>query len=252
MQKIVLPDGMAAFALNADEARFVYREVFKERCYLGHGVSLRDGDCVFDVGANIGLASLFFHLERRNIRLFAFEPNPVAYECLRANVELHGMNARVFACGLSSRSGSAEFTLYPQNTVMSGFHADQEKDRQASRTYMVNSGTPQRIADRLVGLLFRKQTLTCPLRTLSEIIDEEQVSCIDLLKVDVERSEKEVLEGIRDEHWGMVRQVAIEVHDEDDRLRELQNLLTQRGFRFVVEQDPAMRGSALFNLFGSR
>ncbi len=65
MRKLRLPDGLEVFALNADETRFVHGEVFGARCYLQHGIELRDGDCVFDVGANIGLATLFFHRERR-------------------------------------------------------------------------------------------------------------------------------------------------------------------------------------------
>jgi hypothetical protein len=34
-----------------------------------------------------------------------------------------------------------------------------------------------------------------------------------LLKVDVERAELDVLRGVREEHWPLVRQVAMEVHD---------------------------------------
>src|ERR1035438_5085926 len=86
MRQLSFPDGLTVFSLNADETRFVHREVFGERCYLRHGIELRDGDCVFDVGANIGLSSLFFHREREGVRIFAFEPSPAACECLRANM----------------------------------------------------------------------------------------------------------------------------------------------------------------------
>ena len=128
MRRLSLPDGLDVFSLNADETRFVHGEVFGARCYLRHGIELRDGDCVFDVGANIGMASIFFCKERRNVRIFAFEPSPAAYECLKANIELHGQthgaDARTFECGLSRAPGTAEFTFYPNNSVMSGFHAD--------------------------------------------------------------------------------------------------------------------------------
>ena len=89
MRTLRLSDGLEVFCLNPDETRFVHGEVFGERCYLQHGIELRDGDCVFDVGANIGMASVFFCKERRDIRLFAFEPGPAAYECLEANLEVH-------------------------------------------------------------------------------------------------------------------------------------------------------------------
>src|SRR5580700_3089740 len=109
MRRLSLPGGLDVFCLNADETRFVHGEVFGARCYLQHGIELRDGDCVFDVGANIGMASMFFCKEREAIRLFAFEPSPPAYECLKANLELCGaVNARAFECGLSREAGTAE------------------------------------------------------------------------------------------------------------------------------------------------
>ena len=195
LRQLILPDGLTVFSLNADETRFVHREVFIDRCYLRHGIELRDGDCVFDVGANIGLATLFFHRERRNVRIYAFEPSPATCQCLRANVRLHGVDARVFECGLSSRAGSAEFTFYPANSVMSGFHADVEVDRATTRTYMVNSGFAPRAAELFLGFKFKKTTFSCQLRRLSEVIDAERITKIDLLKVDVEKSERERLGG---------------------------------------------------------
>src|SRR5437764_12401816 len=157
MRQLNLPGGLDVYSLNPDETRFVHGEVFGARCYLQHGIELRDGDCVFDVGANIGLATVFFHRERRGIRIFAFEPSPAACECLKMNIQLHGADARVFECGLSRESGSAEFTFYPANSVMSGFHAD-ETDRGTTRTFMVNNGVAPGKVDRLLGFIFKKET----------------------------------------------------------------------------------------------
>jgi hypothetical protein len=117
---------------------------------------------------------------------------------------------------------------------------------------MVNSGFSARKADLLLGFLFRKTTFPCPLRTLSEIIDEERVTRIDLLKIDAERSERDVLAGIRNEHWGLIRQVAVEVHDEAGGLDDVRRLLTEHGFQVTTEGDPLLKGTALFNVFAKR
>jgi 31-O-methyltransferase len=252
MRQLTLPDGLSVFSLNADETRFVHREVFGDRCYLRHGIELNDGDFVFDVGANIGLSSVFFHRERKGVRIFAFEPSPVAFECLKANIELHGIDARVFECGLSSESGTAEFTFYPTNTVCSGFHVNLETDRGTTKTYMVNRGVSPRAADMFLGILFKKTTFPCRLRTLSEIVDEEHVTRIDLLKIDAERSEKRILAGIRAEHWELIRQIAIEVQDEVGSLDEILSLLVEHGFQVATEQDPLLKGTPVFMLFATR
>lgn len=252
MRRLTLPDGLEVFSWNPDETRFMHREVFGDRCYLQHGIELRDGDCVFDIGANIGLATVFFHRERRGIRVFAFEPCPAVCECLQANVALHGAEARVFECGLAAAPGTAEFTFYPANSVMSGFHADLEADRGTTRTFMVNGGLPAEDAERLVGFKFRQVKFPCRLRTVSEIVDEERVERIDLLKVDVEKSEREVLAGIREEHWSRIGQAVIEVHDEKGRLEEIRGILDRHGFRIAVERDPLLKGTPLVTVFASR
>ena len=194
----------------------------------------------------------FFIGNAENIRIFAFEPSPTTCECLKANIDLHGIDARVYECGLSRKPGTAEFTFYPSNTVLSGFHADLEADRGTTKTYMVNSGFAPRDADRFLGFLFKKVTFPCRLRTLSEIVDEERVTRIDLLKVDAEKSEMDVLAGIRSEHWGLIRQVAIEVHDHAGGLDEVRRLLAEHGFQVTTEQDPLLKDTALFNVFAIR
>jgi FkbM family methyltransferase len=252
MRRLSLPGDLEVFSLNPDETRFVHGEVFGARCYLQHGIELHDGDWVFDVGANIGLATVFFHRERRNVRIFAFEPSPAVLECLKANIELHGADARVFECGLSDAPSYAEFTFYPANSVMSGFHADLETDRRTTKTFMENSGVAPQKAERFLPFLFKKETFPCRLRTLSEIVDEEGVERIDLLKVDVEKSETEVLAGIRPEHWGRIRQVVIEVQDEVGALDGIGNLLAHHGFAVTAEQDPLLKGTTIFSVFASR
>ncbi|MGC2637678.1 MAG: FkbM family methyltransferase [Acidobacteriaceae bacterium] len=253
MREITLAEGFTVFGLSPDEARFMYREIFEDRCYLQKRVTLDDGDCVFDVGANIGLATMFFHRARKNVRVFSFEPNPAAGECLRANVEKHGVNASVFSCGLLDVSGTLPFTRYPANSVSSGFHADAAQDRATTQSYMINTGIAEHGAEVFSAALFRKQeTLECPVRTLSEVIDEGGVERIDLLKIDVERSERQVLAGIRDYHWPRIRQLVMEFTDGVGGLNEVQEMLRTRGFTVTAEQEPLLRGTNLYNLYAVR
>ncbi len=153
---------------------------------------------------------------------------------------------------LSRESGTAEFTLYPANTVCSGFHVNLESDRGTTKTYLLNSGLSPRAADMFLGLLFKKTTFPCRLRTLSEIVDEERVTRIDLLKIDAERSERDILAGIRAEHWGLIRQVVIEVQDEMGGLDEVLGILVEHGFRVATKQDPLLKGTPVFIVFAIR
>ena len=62
-------------------------------------------------------------------------------------------------------------------------------------------------------LLGRQETYSCPLVTVSDVIDSHDLERVGLLKVDVERAELAVLRGIRPEHWRRIRQVVMEGHD---------------------------------------
>ena len=76
----------------------------------------------------------------------------------------------------------------------------------------------------------------CPLRTLSQVIDEYHIETIDLLKIDVEGSEAEVVQGIAEADWARIRQIVIEVHDVEGRVAELRERLESRGYQTHVEQ----------------
>ena len=60
-------------------------------------------------------------------------------------------------------------------------------------------------AEDLLEERLRSYTFECPLHSLSDVIRRHDVRGIDLLKVDVQKSELEVLRGIDDEHWPRIR-----------------------------------------------
>ena len=49
-----LPNGLLVAHLNKSETDFIYQEIFGNQDRLKHGIHIKAGDCVFDVGANIG------------------------------------------------------------------------------------------------------------------------------------------------------------------------------------------------------
>nr|AFB69908.1 OciA [uncultured bacterium] len=70
----VLPNGLEIVHLNAYETDYLYREIFEDECYLRHGITLSDRATVVDIGANIGLFSLFVMSRSPGAKIYAFEP----------------------------------------------------------------------------------------------------------------------------------------------------------------------------------
>ncbi len=252
-----LPDGTAVAFLNRAETEFVFGEVFGDLGYLRHGVALAPGAVVFDVGANIGLFTLSAARRAPGARLYAFEPIPAVFEKLRANAALHGVDARLFDCGLAARPGSAVFTFYRHASVISGRFADADEERRVVRAFLAESeegrtATAEQLDELLAERLAAEQ-IERPLRTLSEVIREEGIERIDLLKVDVEKSEEEVLAGLAEEHWPLVRQVVVEVHDAGGRRERIETLLARHGFVVTAEREEGLgEGSPLVALYARR
>lgn len=256
----LLPNGMEIAYQSRAEVEFFFHDIFEKQIYIRHGIDLKDGDCVFDIGANIGFFTLFAHLRARNIRIYAFEPAPPLFAILSENVARHGVNARLFNTGISDRSRTASFTFYPNSSGMSSFYADEQEERAALNAIMRNqlqqgvAGMDRlmRHADALLDERLKAVNYECRLRTISEIMREENVGVIDFLKIDVQKSELDVLRGIATDDWQKIRQIIIEVHDLDGRLNEITGMLQRNGYAVAIEQDDHYENSILYNLFARR
>ncbi|MFW6012301.1 MAG: amino acid adenylation domain-containing protein [bacterium] len=246
-----LPNGMSVAHHRAEETRLMYREIFEGRAYARHGVTLRPGDRVFDVGANIGLFSLWALQECPDVEVFAFEPLPVSFSRLCANVADHGGGRiHLFDCALGRREETAEFVYYPRWTGMSSRYADPAADLELSRKALINqSPALADEADEILEGRFDGEVYQCEVRTLSQVLRETGTKSVDLLKLDVERSEVDVLAGIRGEDWNRIHQVVAEVHADGGRLEEVRSLLAEHGFEVELEQDSDYAGTDLYNVY---
>lgn len=269
---VQLPNGMRVSCLQRHDVRLVNREI---ETYFSHGFHIKPGDTVFDVGANIGLFSLAACVRCDcKLRAFAFEPVRAIFDLLHRNIERHGLSASVetLAFGLSFETKAIQLAFYPKAPVLSTAYPDETADIDAMKNAILKSmiylkeapialkclrWVPEPLRCRLVQAALektlRRQTVTCDMRTISEFVRDHQIEHIDYLKIDVERAELDVLSGIEAEDWGKIKQVVVEVHDIQDRLRTITSLLNQRGLdKIVVSQTPTLTDSNIFVVFAAR
>ncbi len=55
----LLPSGLTIHAVSTLDIEFLYREIFEQKIYEQHGISIVEGSTVMDCGANIGLFSIY-------------------------------------------------------------------------------------------------------------------------------------------------------------------------------------------------
>ncbi|MCP4373778.1 MAG: FkbM family methyltransferase, partial [Deltaproteobacteria bacterium] len=182
-------------------------------------ISLNDGDCVIDIGANIGLFTLFVQQQCKNTSVYAFEPSPPAFKVLDINTSLYGSDVKVFNCGLSDEAKEASFTFYEKSSVFSSFNADVEQDEKAIRAVVQNMlkqngptdpGDLDKFVDELMAGRLESKSFVCQLISLSDVIRDNNIQQIDLLKIDAEKSELDILKGIEAGDWSKIKQIVIE------------------------------------------
>ena len=157
------------------------RQLFIAGCVEPNEMALLDsvlapGMVFIDGGANDGLYSL---LAARKVggtgRVWAFEPSGREFGRLQRNLALNGIeNVRPFPVALADRNGEETLTI-----------AGYEHEGQNTLGEFVHEGVETRGREQVV------------VRKLDDLVKEEGLSRIDVLKLDVEGAEKRVLDGAR-------------------------------------------------------
>lgn len=271
--EIKLPNGMEIFCLRPSEVSELYKQIQE---YIKYGITLDEGNLVFDVGANVGLFSLWAYQKcNKNLNIYAFEPIPEIFNVLQANAQrFDSEKIKVFPCGLANESKSMKFAYHPNATYLStSYQADlPELHKQIKEAIIRNPKEanpsirwlrwlPFPLRSLLVQLMFKIispkklqiEELTCQMKTISEIVREHQIEQIDLLKIDAEKGELDVLLGIEPQDWQKIKQVVVEVHELNHRLQKITTLLKEQSFtRIEVEQEPFFKDTNIYNLYAWR
>lgn len=263
MKQFTLPEGLQVWngPESGSDTEFLYRENFRRRCYEKHGVAASDGATIFDVGANIGMFALSLMSRFRDLRVFCFEPVPGTYACLERNLRdsphAHKHSVATFNVGLGTEDRQTTIEFFPGAPSNSTLHSE-EKHRDFARvldgvTFADMWRTNKSRALLMAPLFpFRKRLLRpaferviaegvsipCQIRRVSGVIAEHGVRRIDFLKVDVEGAEFEVLGGIEEQHWPLIRQISMEIDPANKpRIPELQRQLAAYGFGKVTVEN---------------
>ncbi|MEV5880298.1 FkbM family methyltransferase [Streptomyces sp. NPDC052101] len=245
---------MRVAGLNRSETEFLHREIFTDNAYFRHGITLPAGAVVVDVGANIGMFTLCVARRSPGARIIAVEPVAELADALALNAELHEVDATVLRTALGRTRGETEFTFYPNNSVMSGRFADTTEDLEVLKGYLLTGENAQRgeHLDRLAADRMTARTRHVPVTTLTAVVHEHGLARIDLLKIDVEKAEAEVLDGIDDDLWPRIDRIVMEVHDVDGRLTTVLAELRGRGFDVAREQDARLALTPCHNVYARR
>jgi FkbM family methyltransferase len=98
---------------NAGSDGFIHSEVFEHEYY---NLNLRTApETILDLGANIGLAAVYFARVFPNARIACVEPISSNLNILRKNLELNNVDAAVFEAAVDVTDGRLRMMLHPKD-----------------------------------------------------------------------------------------------------------------------------------------
>lgn len=152
------------FPANYEQSSFTF---FKKH--------LKPGDTVIDIGAHIGLYSVFFAKTTKG-KIFSFEPTPGTASVLRKTVKINNCqkNVQVFQAAIAEKQGLATF------------YADDADVHTGNSLVALELGNDSK----------RKGAYQVPVMSVDQVRQENNIT-INFLKIDAEGVELDVLKGAR-------------------------------------------------------
>lgn len=267
MQSATLPDGRTVYCVNAYEVDFSVHEIFSED-FGAHGLQLPADGTYLDVGANIGLFSLYLRDHCAQGRIVSFEPMPAAFAALERNLAAMSPPGLAVPLALGAEPGWAEFDYFPGIAALSTQNREVGQTLSAGLRRLLGgqqsgdkvqdildkTGATQAVMDEaFLDDLLRPETVRAQIDTLSAQMAALGVDSVDLLKIDTEGAEREVLAGLNEADWPKIRQLLVEVHLGAGITEAMAADLRNRGFRTSIGHHPLSQGgAAVFHIYAAR
>lgn len=194
---------------NKGADAFIHGEVFEHRYY--HFVLPDAPTTILDLGANIGLATIYFHRCFPNAEVACVEPMPGNLSMLRENLQLNAVKATIVSAAVNPTDGRLRMEIAQKDYG----HRVAEPDEQ-----------------------FGKQYTEVPAVSVPSLLDMLKWGRIGLLKIDIEGHERILLS--ENAGWlELVDAICIECHH-DFSSNDLRALTERFGFLPPEQQLPGI------------
>ncbi|WP_295333183.1 FkbM family methyltransferase [Flavobacterium sp.] len=161
---------------------------------------------IIDAGSNIGLTTVYLSKYFSDAQFLAIEPDSSNFEVMLSNFDLNQVSVKTIKGG-----------IWSQNTFLKIISDFRDKNHWSIRVEETNDASE------------------LPAFSLHYLVDTYQLNQIDILKIDIEGSEKEVFTGIAADvsYLAKTKCIAIEIHDEFDCRQAIYSILDHYNFRYI-------------------
>ncbi len=173
----------------------------------------RESSCILDIGANTGLYSLVSKKVNPNVRLYSFEPYHINRNRLEKNLKINDISdVQVIPKALGEENKMIPFAVPENEQICTVLSADTAFTRKFFRKWV------------------NYKDIELEQVRLDDLIKNEELEKIDLIKIDVENYELTVLRGAFDTLDCFEPIIFIESFVDEERQAFFQNELATRGY----------------------
>ncbi|HEY4495637.1 MAG TPA: FkbM family methyltransferase [Candidatus Paceibacterota bacterium] len=178
---------------------------------------IKENSTVLDIGANRGYFSVYAANSVKHVKVYSFEPIKATYDSILENIQINNLKEKIipFNLGVAGSDNVMEFSI--GSSVNSSIS---------------NSMIFNKSHDRV-----EKIKCIC----LKSIIENNNLSKIDLIKMDCEGAEFEILLNTPADFLENIHEIRMEYHNIDDKKLNIENLkifLQENGYK-VIKQIPS-------------
>lgn len=202
--------------ISSDADESVFNEIFTEREYkMLEPIIVGAKAPIIDIGAHIGIFSVYCAVLNSKMQIFAYEPNAENYAAMKENLKEN--EVRNVACKNVAVGGQiGDRILY----ISKDSHNHSLISEEASGDF---SGVEKKV----------------PTTTLARILEQNRLASVSLVKMDCEGAEFEILENLPASVFAAVANFYVEYHEYADNMRapRLREIFQKNGFK--VEMRPS-------------
>jgi FkbM family methyltransferase len=181
--------------------------------YLTSMAVFREGDTLVDIGAHVGVMSIYLAKKYPFIKVYAIEPDPFNYACLIRNLELNGVtNVTAINTAVCGDGGNKTLYVDVADSAWATTDASLACSRGPLRVEEVASVTLEELFDKHEIRHCRLLKITAPGSVLDILKQFKRRGCVDLLC-----GEADFADGSRPEmemvSWSIARQHFLRIRD---------------------------------------
>lgn len=201
------------------------QEIHSENIYQIQRGDINRNGVVIDIGAHIGIFSVYAATQAEGVTVYSFEPDPDNFQLLLRNVEANHLENRIRPFKLAVSNTEAPRKLIRSATSLT------------AHSFFLKKFPDDEIRD----------TIEVNCTTLSDIFEKNTVKKCDVLKLDCEGEEYNILLNTPDDILCKIAKIVAEYHDglTEYTHRDLADFLSKRNFKVNIKES---RSFATFNV----